>query len=87
MLQFNTIEGKKNQHCVCADSLVSVYEGMVFHKAKTEMGCLLLKRGIDIFSVKGLERGIQCRIQHPFITQAGGTAGRCNELFVQQKYL
>ena len=70
-----------------ANPFISINEGMVFHKAKTEMGCLLLKRGIDIFSVKGLERGIQRRIQHPFITQAGRTAGRCNELFMQQKYL
>ena len=70
-----------------ANPFISINEGMVFHKAKTEMGCLLLKSGIDIFSVKGLERCVQCRVQHPFITQAGRAAGRCNELFMQQKYL
>ena len=78
----------KNRFGESGDSPVSYTHLDVYKRqAKTEMGCLLLKGGIDILSIKGLERCIQCRVQHPFITQAGRTAGRCNELFMQQKYL
>ena len=53
------------------DMVRTMYEGMVFNQTKAESCCFLLQRWIHIFSAKGLEWGIQCRIKYAFITQPG----------------
>ncbi len=72
---------------MCADAFVPVHKWVIFDQAKAKPSCFLLKRWINVFPAKGLERGAQRRIQHTLIAQSIRTSGRCNELFVQAEYL
>ena len=70
-----------------ADPFISVHEGMILNQTKAETGGFLLDGGIDIFSAEGLERRIQCGVQHPLVTQTGRAYGRFQKLFMQQEDL
>jgi len=45
-----SVQCKKNQHGMSANSFITVYECMVFYQTEPEPGCLSLNRGIQICS-------------------------------------
>ena len=83
--KLHAVDRQKNQHGVGADSLVAVYERIIFYQTVTEPGGLLLERGIGAGIAKGLKRRVESGIQKPLVPQARTAAGLSHPTSHMQK--
>ena len=87
VVQLNAVQGEKDQHGVRTNSLIAVYERMIFDETEAQAGSLLLEGRVHFLPAKGLERGVHGGLQHPPVTKPVNAAGLGDQLAVEHEKL
>ena len=75
VVQFNSIEAKKHQHCMGPCTFISIQKWMILDHAIPKACGFLLNRWINIFAAKALKRSFLRRLEQSFIPHTRHTAG------------